>query len=139
MACLIDDETEGPDLVLPGGDKEATLFGLWIAPTASRGDYLGEAAMLVGIDCRDHDPVFRVIAGKGFAITRAGFTSTQRPAMDRLPSIWPTVAQGLFGLTAFKAREKVRPSGRDSGPGGIFLVPATNLPQQGMDLGIAIR
>ena len=92
MARLIDDETEGPDLVFPGGDKKATLLGLGIAPPAARGDHLGETAMLVGIDRRDHDPVFRVIAGKGFAITRAGFTRAQRPAMDRLPGIWPTVA-----------------------------------------------
>lgn len=46
MAHLIDDEAEGANLVLPGGDKEATLLGLGITPSAPRGDHLGEAAML---------------------------------------------------------------------------------------------
>ncbi|OIQ76568.1 hypothetical protein GALL_417540 [mine drainage metagenome] len=79
-----------------------------------------------------------MIAGKGFAIARARFTGLERPAMDRLPGIWPVVTQGLFGLAPLKPGKKIRPSGCDSGPGGIFLVPATSLAQQGMDLGIAV-
>ena len=91
MARLIDDKTEGANLVVPGGDKEATLLGLWIAPPSARGDHLGETAMLVGLDRRDHDPIARMVAGKGFAIARARFTGLERPAMDRLPGIWPVV------------------------------------------------
>lgn len=122
MARLIDDEAEGADLVLPGRDKEAALVGLGITTPAPRGDRLGEAAMLVGIDRRDHDPVSPMVAGKGLAVARAGFTGLKRPAMDRLPDIRPAVAQGLFGLMAFKAREQIWPGRRDSGPGGILLI-----------------
>ena len=139
MARLIDDEAEGADLVLPGRDKETALLGIRIAPPALRGDYLGEAAMLVGSDRRDCDPIARMVVGKGFAIARAGFTGLERPAMDRLPGIRPAVAQGLFSLTALEPSEEIGPGCRDSGPGGILLIPTSSLAQQGMDTGIAVR
>lgn len=139
MARLIDDKAEGADLVVPGGDKETSLLGFGITPPTACGDYLGEAAMLIGIDRRDHDPIARMVAGKGFAVTGAGFTGLERPAMDRLPGIRPAVAQGFFCLTALEPREEIGPGGCDSGPGGILLVPTSSRAQQGMDFGITVR
>ena len=138
MAGFIDDKAEVADLVVLGQDKEAAFLGPLVAPTAPRGDDLGETGMVVRIDCRDHDPVVGVVPGERLSVAGAGLARLQYPSVDSLPGIRPAVAQGFIGLTPLEICEEAGQSRGNGGPGGILFVVSAHVPQQGVDLRVPL-
>lgn len=63
----------------------------------------------------------------------------QLTAADRLPGVGPGIAESLLSHRPLIPGEQVRKADRDDRPFAVFLIPGRALPQQGMNLGIAIR
>ena len=72
------------------------------------------------------------------AILSPALTLGEREAMDFLPDVGPGIADGLFCHRPLVGSEQVRKTDRHDRPFAVFLVPERVLPQQRMDLGIAV-
>ncbi len=137
VACLVDDETEATDAVLPRRDEEPALLGPRSPLAAERGDDLDEAGHALRGDGRGDEPVVGVLALERTPVLLTGLAGLQDRAEDRLPGIRPRVLHGALGAATLEGGEVMREGDRDRCPALILFVPAALGAQQRMDLPIA--
>ena len=139
MASEIDDEAEPPPpRILVACHQKAAFFTTADMASADLRHDLRHAGALIGQDCRHNDVVRRMALIERPAILGPALTLGERAAMDFLPGVGPGVADGLSCHRPLVGGEQVRKTDRDDRPFAVFLVPERVLPQQRMDLGIAL-
>ena len=135
----IDDEAEPPPpRIFVACHQKAAFFTTADMASADLRHDLRHAGAMIGQDCRHNDVVRRMALIERPAILNPALTLGKRATADFLPDVGPGIADGLFCHRPLVGGEQVRKTDRDDRPFAVLFIPRRVLPQQRMDLGIAL-